>query len=158
MFFSQRNSTRSCQCFSPRVAGRARGAPPSPRGTRGYHLPAAAARRLRRLAPPRRLDSDARPPLVGLLRIALVPALRVLSRTCPCLLHWLRPLAGRPLHPYASRAAVAVGSRSGLSVRVGSSGHHERWPSLSQSRRPAFLMMTADSSRSPRVLLLLTVR
>jgi hypothetical protein len=52
-FFSQRNSTRSCPCFSPRVAGRARGAPPSPRGTRGYHLTAAAARRLRRLAPPR---------------------------------------------------------------------------------------------------------
>jgi hypothetical protein len=111
--------------------------------------------------------------LVGLLRIALVPALRVLPRTCPC--HDAESLARASTSRWSSPASVRF-SRSGRGccrtrkplrthVRVGSPGHRECWPLLSQSRRrrrPAFkfLIMTADSdsSRSPRLLFLLTVR
>ena len=103
----------------------------------------------------RRLDARA---LAGLFRIALVPALRVL---CPDVSE--SPLR---LHARAStlcrsspavRALLALRllseAESALPVTMGTLAS-----SLSQSRRPAYLMVTADSSRSSQLLLLLTVR
>jgi hypothetical protein len=99
----------------------------------------------------RRLDARA---LAGLFRIALVPALRVLCQDVS------------PLHARAStlcrsspavRALLALRllseAESALPVTMGTLAS-----SLSQSRRPAYLMVTADSSRSSQLLLLLTVR
>ena len=157
-FFSQRNSTRSSfrPCTSS-VAALTRVAPPFPRDTRGHHTPrhwpaAAASRRRRRFAPP--LVSalsqdpyrDGRDP--AFCTVTGFDRRRLLAVPCISTLLTLRLLSdsGRPplgCYPIWPPPVTMTRTRDGRSL---------------SRDAPPFLMMTADSSRSPRLLLLLTVR
>ena len=112
-----------------------------PPGTRvDTTLPAAASRRRRRFAPP----------LVSALRILTdVTLLPARASTACC---WSSPASVR----FSCYGCCRRPSRT-LSESATPSHHDADGRSLSRDT-PPFLMMTADSSRSPRLLLLLTVR
>ena len=139
-FFSQRNSTRSCPCFSvPRCKQRST-------VPQGYTVTG---------VPP------SQPPLLGGCgasrreRFALpwYPALRVLPGCVPVFLHGRRPLAG-----WSSPAVHADGCcREPARIRVGPPGHHV-CGHVAFSGATASLTVTADGSRSLRLLFLPTVR
>jgi hypothetical protein len=132
--------------FSPR-RDRTRRAPPSPRTIRGYHhQPQLCGGGAARCAPLRCVEllpalvPHPPGPFVGY--VLLHARASTLCRSSPASVRFSRSGCCRePL----GRAAFPVT----MSVPASS---------LSQSRGPAYLMVTADSNRSSRLLLLLTVR
>ncbi len=148
--FSRRETARGLtRAFSPESPRRG----PRPRRSttpQGHAWVPPPSRRLRRFAPPRCAAGCSRPAPHRLgTRPPGPPSLPdvslSLARASSSTSRWASPASVRFSRRGCCRKPLET------PVRVGSPGHDEFWPSFShwQSRRPAFLIMTADSSRSP---------